>query len=92
MTDKTGKKSNHISRYIQKVNVLLDTIRDLKDLTDEAVELGYDTNLKDEDFVGSNEFLSANDYQGIVKALQGLDKSCSDGDPSIYAVLRGMRS
>lgn len=53
----SAKKSNFITRSIQKANALLETITDLQQMTEEATIEGYATSIVDADFVGDNNHI-----------------------------------
>ena len=75
--DLSAKKSNHISRLIQAAEAILEDIGTIKAMCLEAQALGYVSGgsnaLQDGDFVGSNQFLDAAQYNQIVALMAAFD-------------------
>lgn len=94
-----SKKSNYISRVQAGVAQLLAIIEDLEALTQEGETLGYvaaaggaaAAPLVDNDFAGSNAFLSAAVFAAVMSTLQTLDGQLHANSAAILSSLYQMR-
>lgn len=89
------KKSNYISRVVASVDELLATITTLEGLTLEGLALGWVAPpggvavapLTDEDFAGTNGYLTAAQFVQVMATLNVLDQQVRANNAQILSAL-----